>query len=86
MADGGTTYSVNHRFQIGIEENDEDEQESRYQAFCTGLTGCQVRARTKAEALRKIRRAIDAWLDLANRTLGDDVSSIIDLIEIRVQD
>ena len=86
MADRRTSYDVDYIFQIEIDQDDDEGQERKYRALCSGLSGCQVRAPTKAGALRKIRQAIDAWLDYANGLLGDDVRSLADLIESRVED
>lgn len=81
-----TTHRIIHRFEVEIERDDNDEKERRYRAYCKGLSGCWVYAGTKVKALYKIRQAIDAWLDVANRVLGDDVLSIQEMIDMRIPD
>lgn len=86
MAYQATNHKVVRRFDVEIERHDNEEKDKRYRASCKGLTGCQVHANSKARALRKIRQAIDVWLDLADRQLGDDVSGIRDMIDMNVPD
>ncbi len=76
-----TTHKVNHTFEIEIEQSDEEEEDRRYEAYCSRLTGCRVYASSKAKALRKIRQAIDIWLDLADRQFSDEPSGIQDRID-----
>lgn len=77
---------IAHMFEVEIERDDAEEKERRYQASCKGLSGCQVYASSKAKALRKIRQAIDVWLDLADRQLIDQVHGIRDMIDMSVPD
>ena len=66
-------YKVTHEFEVEIERDDDEENEGqRYTACCMGLTGCRVHASTEAEALDKIRTAIDIWLDFADRQMDDE--------------
>jgi len=76
-----TVHKVDHTFEIEIEQSDEEEEDRRYQAYCVRLTGCRVYASSKAKALRKIRQAIDIWLDLADRQFTDEPWGIQDRID-----
>ncbi len=81
MAYEATTHKVTHTFEVEVEPNDDEEEDKRYRAYCRGLSGCQVYASSKAKALRKIRQAIDIWLDLADRQFSDEPSGIQDRID-----
>jgi predicted RNase H-like HicB family nuclease len=76
MAYEATTRKVTHTFEVEVERNDDEEEDRRYQAYCGRLTGCRVYASSKSKALRKIRQAIDIWLELADRQFADDALSI----------
>lgn len=41
-----------------------------------------IYASSKAKALRKIRQAIDMWLDMADRQFRDDVLAVRDTLSI----
>lgn len=75
------SHKVAHRFEVEIERDDENVERRRYQAHCKGLSGCTVYASSKAEALRKIRLAIDVWLSWADRLLRDQAREMQDMIE-----
>jgi predicted RNase H-like HicB family nuclease len=77
---------MTHTFEVEVERNDDEEEERRYQAYCGRLTGCRVYANSKTKALRKIRQAIDIWLDLADRQLTDDALSIEERIDSLLRD
>jgi len=81
MAYEVTTRKVGYTFEVEVERNDDEEEERRYQAYCGRLTGCRVYASSKSKALRKIRHAIDIWLNLADRQLTDDALSIEERID-----
>lgn len=80
-----TSHQVSHTFEVEI-ECDEGEEERHYQAWCRGLTGCQVYASTQAKALRKIRQSIAMWLELANRQMEGQDNTIADMIDMMVPD
>jgi len=81
-----TTHKVTHTFEVEVERDDDEEKERRYQAYCGGLTGCRVYASSKSKALRKIREAIDVWLELADRQLTDADEGIQDMIDMAIAD
>jgi len=80
-----TSYRVNHTFEVEIGYDEGEEEWHRYQAWCNGLAGCMVYESTRAKALRKIRQAIVAWLELANRQM-DDQSAVTNFIDMAVPD
>lgn len=75
---------LTHRFEIDITRDDAGDKGKRFHASCPRLTGCYVYASTKAEALRQLRHAIDAWLKLADDALGDDVTAIRGMMDMTV--
>jgi hypothetical protein len=81
-----TKYKITFSFEVELERDENEEQESLFQASVTGLEGCQVHASSKARVLRKIRKAIDIWLTLANRQFADDVLSIEERIDSLLPD
>ena len=81
MGDGLTSHQITHIFDVEVERNDDEEEDHRYRADCGRLTGCVVYANSKAEALRRMKRAIDIWLDFANRQFADDDGSLADMID-----
>ena len=85
MAYGSTTHRIAHTFEVEIQRDEETEREDRrYRACCPRLAGCTVYAKSEAEALLKVEWAIDAWLDVADRLIGDDPTGIMDMIHMRI--
>jgi len=76
-----TSRRVSHAFEVEIECDEAEEGERRYQAWCRGLAGCWVYAGTRAKAVRKIRRAIGIWLELANRQMEGQETSTADVTD-----
>ena len=86
MTEEGTMHKVAHMFEVDIDETDEEDKERHYQASCRQLTGCVVYASSRAKALRKIRQAIDVWLDLANRQCENDPQDIEERLDMAIPD
>jgi len=74
------SHKITYTFDVEIERDDEEEEGRRYRACCPRLTGCHVYASNEAEALDKMRRAIDIWLEFACRQFGDEEPPIEDLL------
>jgi predicted RNase H-like HicB family nuclease len=75
-----TNHTIVHRFQVTLTRCDDEDRDQRYEAWCRGLSGCTVHASSKAEALRRIRRAIDVWLDLVDRQMGHEGPEVEDFV------
>lgn len=81
MNDNITTHTVIREFKVEIERIDADDEDMEYEANCPQLTGCIVHANSRDEAENKIERAIDVWIDYANRQLDSfDVEEMLGLI------
>jgi predicted RNase H-like HicB family nuclease len=83
MNDNITTHTVIREFKVEIERIDADDEdmECQYKASCPQLTGCTVHASSRDEAENKIERAIDVWIDYANRQLDSfDVDNLFRII------
>ena len=72
MANNATSHKITRIFNITVELDGEGDEDRPYKASCNELTGCRIHASSEAEALDKAKRAIDIWVDFANRSLGDD--------------
>jgi len=79
-------YRISQKFEVEIAFDKGEERERRYVAYCRGLRGCYVYASTKAEALRRMRRAIPIWLELASRQMEEQEMATIDIIGRMVSD
>jgi predicted RNase H-like HicB family nuclease len=64
-------HEVTYAFKVEVERIDDEEQDRRYEAYCDRLLGCRVHAKSEEEALSKIRRAIDLWIDFAGNRRED---------------
>ena len=84
MAYGSTTHRMAHTFEVEVEFDEDKREGRRYEARCPRLAGCTVYAKSEAEALLKVEWAIDAWLDVADRLIGDDPTGIMDMIHMRI--
>jgi len=80
MPDETITNELTYTFKVEIQRHNDEDEDRCYQAECPRLTGCSVYAGSETEVIRKMRRAIDVWLDLANRQLTDDSSETEDRI------
>ena len=76
-----TNHTIVHRFQVTLTRCDDEDRDRRYEASVSGLSGCTAHAASKAEALRKIRKAIGVWLDLADRLVGPEGPDVEDLVD-----
>lgn len=81
MAYQETNHTISHKFQVTLTRCDDGSRDWRYEGCCRGLSGCTVHANSKAEALRKIRKAIDVWLDLVDRELDHEGPEVEDFID-----
>ena len=76
-----TNHTIVYRFQVSLTRCDDEDRDQRYEASVSGLSGCTAHAASKAEALRKIRKAIGVWLDRADRLVGPEGPDIEDLVD-----
>jgi predicted RNase H-like HicB family nuclease len=76
-------FKITKKFDVEIEWDDNEEKERRYQAYCRELP-FMVYAGTQAEALRKIRDAIDMFIAFEVNREKDDPASIRNIIEFRL--
>ncbi|OGO02880.1 MAG: hypothetical protein A2Y91_06495 [Chloroflexi bacterium RBG_13_54_8] len=81
MVNQQTSHTIVHKFQVTLTRCDDRSRDWRYKACCRGLSGCTVHADSKAEDLRRIRRAIDVWLDLADREVGPEGPEVEDFVD-----
>ena len=81
MVNQQTSHTIVHKFQVTLTRCDDGSRDWRYQASVPGLSGCTVHADSKAEALRRIRRAIDVWLNLADREVGPEGPEVEDFVD-----
>lgn len=70
--------------EIELERDDEEGEDRRHVATCPKLTGCRVYATSGISAIEKMRQAVEIWLDLANRQIGDDPVGMFEAIEMRL--
>ena len=81
MGDGLTTHQITYVFDVDVELDNDEEEDRRYQASCSRLTGCVVHASCEAAVLRRMGQAIDIWLDVADAQLSEDPLSIEERID-----
>ena len=86
MGDELTVHQITYMFDVEVEPDSDEEEDRRYQASCSRLTGCVVHAGSEAAALRKMEQAIGIWLDVADGQLGDDPLSIEERIDALLPD
>ena len=77
---------VTYTFKVKIEKIDDEEQGRRYEAYCDRLSGCRVHAGSEKEALSKFKKAIDLWIDFADKLVGEDVGEIEERIDSLLSD
>jgi predicted RNase H-like HicB family nuclease len=79
-----TKHKFTLTFEVDLERDENEDESRRYRAEVNSLIGCQVHAGSKAQAIRKIRQAVEIWLNHANRQFSDDISGIEEMIDMRL--
>jgi predicted RNase H-like HicB family nuclease len=74
-------HEVTYTIKVEVEKTDDEEQDRRYEAYCDRLSGCRVHAGSEKEALSKIKKAIDLWIDFADNLVGEDAGAIEERID-----
>ena len=54
------------KLEIVLEQEEEEEEDGAYSVHCPALKGCHSQGATREEALKKIREAIQLYLEVAN--------------------